>query len=309
MKDLLRISNQGAGRIIVRMLAALLAFCLTACAAPPWNNPYSLAERDANVFYSSFSERPKHLDPVRSYSANEYAFIGQIYEPLLQYHFLKRPYALVPLTVEEVPQAILLDENNVVLPATAPAEQVAYSEYEVRIKKGIEFQPHPAFARAADGSFLYHTLTPEQIAGLNTLGDFQHSASRELTAQDYVYQIKRLAFPRLHSPIAGVMSEYIVGFAALAESLDQAEEELKAQSGEAKPFLDLRRFSLAGVTVLDKYRFRIRLKGKYPQFVYWMAMPFFAPMPWKPIAFMRSQAWRRATLVSTGIRWARDPLC
>lgn len=285
MKDLLRISNQGAGRIIVRMLAALLAFCLTACAAPPWNNPYSLAERDANVFYSSFSERPKHLDPVRSYSANEYAFIGQIYEPLLQYHFLKRPYALVPLTVEEVPQAILLDENNVVLPATAPAEQVAYSEYEVRIKKGIEFQPHPAFARAADGSFLYHTLTLEQIAGLNTLGDFQHSASRELTAQDYVYQIKRLAFPRLHSPIAGVMSEYIVGFAALAESLDQAEEELKAQSGEAKPFLDLRRFSLAGVTVLDKYRFRIRLKGKYPQFVYWMAMPFFAPMPWEADRF------------------------
>ena len=44
-------------------------------------------------------------------------------------------------------------------------------------------------------------------------------------------------------------------------------------------------FPLAGVEVLDRYRYRIRIKGKYPQFVYWLAMPFFAPMPWEADKF------------------------
>jgi hypothetical protein len=30
---------------------------------------------------------------------------------------------------------------------------------------------------------------------------------------------------------------------------------------------------------------RIRLKGKYPQWSYWMAMPFTAPIPWEADAF------------------------
>jgi oligopeptide transport system substrate-binding protein len=54
---------------------------------PPWNNPYPEDQSGQNVLYGAFSERPKHMDPVRSYSANEYAFIAQIYEPPLQYHF------------------------------------------------------------------------------------------------------------------------------------------------------------------------------------------------------------------------------
>ena len=53
---------------------------------------------------SSFQERPKHLDPARSYSSNEYAFIAQIYEPLFQYHYLKKPYELIPLTASEMPK-------------------------------------------------------------------------------------------------------------------------------------------------------------------------------------------------------------
>ena len=38
-----------------------------------------------------------------------------------------------------------------------------------------------------------------------------------LLAEDYVYQIKRLASPRLHSPILGLMSQYIVGLAEFEE--------------------------------------------------------------------------------------------
>ena len=36
---------------------------------------------------------------------------------------------------------------------------------------------------------------------------------------------------------------------------------------------------------MDRYTFRIRIRGKYPQFLYWLAMPFFAPMPWEAERF------------------------
>ena len=61
-------------------------------------------KRKKNFLFSSFQERPKHLDPAKSYSSNEYTFLAQIYEPLLQYHYLKRPYELIPLTAEQMPK-------------------------------------------------------------------------------------------------------------------------------------------------------------------------------------------------------------
>jgi hypothetical protein len=71
---------------------------LAGCSGSEWNNPYPASEAGKNILYSSFNERPKHLDPVQSYSENEYRFIANIYQPPLQYHYLKRPYELIPNT-------------------------------------------------------------------------------------------------------------------------------------------------------------------------------------------------------------------
>ena len=254
-----------------------LALLLSAC-AEPWNNPYRPEAARANVLYSAFSERPKHLDPARSYSSNEYAFIGQIYEPPLTYHYLKRPYTLVPNTAESLPRVTLLDATGRPLPDDAPAGQVAESVYEIRIRPGIRYQPHPALARDGDGRYLYHDLRPRDLEGIHTLADFPETGSRELVAADYVYQIKRLADPRVHSPIFGLMAEYIIGLRDLSRAIGEARKE---QFG----WVDLRRLPLAGVEVVDRYTYRIRVKGKYPQLKYWLAMPFFAPMPWEADRF------------------------
>ena len=88
------------------------------------------------------------------------------------------------------------------------------------------------------------------------------------------YEIKRLAHPRLHSPIFSRMAERIVGLRELGAAL-QAE----AKALPAGAWLDLDRFPLTGVTRVDRYTYRITLRGKYPQFAYWLAMPFFAPVP------------------------------
>ncbi|MDN5871668.1 MAG: ABC transporter substrate-binding protein [Nitrococcus sp.] len=250
----------------------------------PWNNPYPASQTGENILYTAFQERPKHLDPAQSYSVNEAQFISQIYEPPLQYHYLKRPYQLVPLSATEVPEPRYLDAQLRELPADAPAAQIAYSVYEINIKPDIYYQPHPAFARDAQGHYRYHALSRADLEGIHELSDFRYTGTRRLTAADFVYQIKRLAHPALVSPILGFMSEYIVGLGEYAKKLRTVYDELERKHG-ADVFLDLRQYPLEGVEVVDPATYRITIKGKYPQFRYWLAMSFFAPVPWEAVKF------------------------
>ena len=258
---------------VLRFFALSLLFLLAACSSEQ-NDPYPSSERGKNILYSAFTERPKHLDPAQSYSEDENTFIGQIYEPLLQYHYLKRPYVLIPATAETVPVPHYYDAAGKELSADSLAATIVYSEYEIRIRPGIRYQPHPAFALDKDGRPVYADLGPERLRGIDKITDFRQTGTRELIADDYIYEIKRLAHPHLHSPIFSTMSERIVGLKELAAMLQN--EVKKQPSGD---WLDLDRFALEGVTSVDRYAFRIRLHGKYPQFLYWLAMPFFAPVP------------------------------
>ena len=260
-------------RRVVRLPIIALLLALVACGSE-WNDPYPAAENGRNILYSAFSERPKHLDPAQSYTEDESIFTGQIYEPPLQYHYLKRPYTLIPATAEAVPEARYLDAAGQPLPADAAEAAIAFSEYEIRIKSGIRYQPHPAFAADAAGTPVYADLDATRLQGIETLDDFAQTGTRELTADDYIYQIKRLAHPRLHSPIYGLMAEHIVGLKELGADLQAA-----ARAQPQTAWLDLDRFPLSGVTRVDRYTYRVRLIGKYPQFLYWLAMPFFAPVP------------------------------
>jgi oligopeptide transport system substrate-binding protein len=253
-------------KLLIPILYVLL---LTSC--DNWNNPYPSSLNGKNILFTSFSERPKHLDPARSYSSNEYTFIAQIYEPPLQYHYLKRPYTLTPLSATSVPKPQYFDKNGNLLADDVAVNQIDHSIYEIQIKKGVQYQPHPCFVSE------YQTLSESQLLNIYELSDFEKSASRELVASDFVYQIKRLAHPKIHSPIYGLMSEYIIGLKDLREQLKQVQK------------IDLTQHSLSGVEVVDKYTYRIKIKGKYPQFIYWLAMPFFAPMPPEAINFYAQQ--------------------
>ena len=259
--------------------AILAAAALAAgCSGSPWNDPYPDTDARANILYTSFSERPKHLDPVQSYSENEYVLIANIYQPPLQYHYFKRPYELIPFAAAEMPRALFYDAKDRRLPDNADAKEVAYSDYVIRIRPGILYQPHPALAQDARGRYVYHDLKPGDLDGVHAVGDFKQAGTRELTAADYVHQIKRLAHPRLHSPVMQLMGEYIMGLKELAQELAEAEKAAD-QAAPRDGFLDLTRFELAGAQAIDRYTYRVRVRGKYPQFVYWLAMPFFAPIP------------------------------
>ncbi|TRZ97769.1 MAG: peptide ABC transporter substrate-binding protein, partial [Rhodocyclaceae bacterium] len=165
--------------------SCLLFLLLTACGSA-WNDPYPAADHGKNILYSAFTERPKHLDPVQSYSEDEITFTGQIYEPPLQYHYLKRPYTLIAATVEAVPLARYFDAQGRTLAGSTDAAKIAFTDYVITVKPGIRYQPHPAFARTATGEFAYHSLSARQLAEINTLADFARRDTRELTAEDYV---------------------------------------------------------------------------------------------------------------------------
>lgn len=273
------------GQCYRKLAVTGLALLLVSCTDNTLNSPYPAADIKANTLYSSFSERPKHLDPARSYSSNEYSFIAQIYEPPFQYHYLKRPYELVPLTAESMPELAYLDSAGELLPADASPGEIAETIYEISIKPGIMYQPHPAFVRDQSGALRYADLTEAEVEAINTLSDFSHNATRELTADDYIYEIKRLAQARTHSPIASLMQEYIIGFREFGELVDTQAEKAKKASNGRTAFVDLNRYDMAGLKRVDRYTYRIRIKGTYPQFKYWLAMPFFAPMPWEADKF------------------------
>ncbi|GGY33441.1 ABC transporter substrate-binding protein [Bacterioplanes sanyensis] len=247
---------------------------VSGCGDAIWNNPHPSADRDEVVLYSNFSERPKHLDPARSYSADESQFIDQVYEPPLQYHYLKRPYELEPATLTQMPELYFLDEEGNRLPEDA--ENPAYSVYDLTLKPGIMYQPHPSFARNDDGSFYYDFANAEESSAYRTLKDFTEMGTQELTADDYIYQIKRLADPKRLAPLRGLLSKYIVGMKEFSEEVAARRENMGSND-----WLDLRELEMAGLEKVDDYRFRIKLKGVYPQFQYWLAFHFFAPVPWE----------------------------
>ncbi|MCB1738069.1 MAG: ABC transporter substrate-binding protein [Gammaproteobacteria bacterium] len=250
-----------AFRPLILCVCALLA----GCGERPWNDPYPDDPRVANTLYTSFRDPPKHLDPARSYASNEWLFISQIYEPPLQYHYLKRPHELMPSLSEAMPAVRALSESGYeVWGDVKPVRTV----YEIRIPKGVRYQPHPAFA---EHGAIDDLLDPERLLA---------QPSREVIAEDLVYQIKRLAHPALASPIHGLMSEYIAGLADYRSTLEFA----WAQQGR-KGWLDLRQFPLAGAEAVDRYTLRITINGSYPQFIYWLATPFFAPIPWEAERF------------------------
>ena len=271
------------------------------------NNPHPRGSERTNTLFTAFQERsPRYLDPTASYSNNETPVTYQVYEPLYGYHYLKRPYTLIPKTAQAVTPPHYLDKDGRPLPDDVPGEQVAESVYDIPIRPGILYAPHPAFAKDGQGRYLYHDLTAAQTEGKRSPFDFAELGTRELVADDFVYALKRHTTPRIEAPIYGIFSEYVLGLKEYSEQVRREDAKLRnglAPSALDKPFLDFRQWPLAGAQALDAHTLRIRLKGKYPQWKYWMAMTFMAPVPWEADKF-----YAQPGMAKNGLQLQRWPV-
>ncbi|CAP43734.1 ABC transporter substrate-binding protein [Bordetella petrii] len=279
-----------AWRRRISMAVLVSALALAGCSRDPINSPYETGALAENTLYTAFVKRsPKYLDPARSYSTDETPYTYNIYEPLYGYHYLKRPYELIPRAAAAIAPPRYYDAQGNALAPDAPGQQVAESVYDIPIRPGILFQPHPAFAREADGRYSYFPLQPGELDDKFYVPDFPKTGTRELTADDYVYAFRRLASPRVASPIYSVMAEYVLGMGDYGKRLQARDAELRRGLPPGQrdlPWLDLREGDgFEGVQALDPHTLRIRIKGKYPQFKYWLAMTFTAPIPWEADRF------------------------
>lgn len=284
-------------RFLARLAAtAAVALSIAGCD----NNPYPAGETATNTLFSGVVESsPRHLDPTASYWSNDTPFTYQIYEPPYGYHLLKRPFVLVSKTAAAVVQPRYLDREGRPLPPDVDGSLVAESVYDIPIRPGILFQPHPAFAVDAQGRHRYHAMKPGELGARRTPLDFEHTGTRELVAEDFVYALKRHATTRITTPIAGLFGEYVVGLRDYAALVKAEDAKLRAgvpRDSLDKPFLDFRRWPLAGASAPQKHLLRIRIHGKYPQWNYWLSMTFLAPVPWEADAFYAQPGFAAAGL-------------
>jgi len=114
----------------------------------------------------------------------------------------------------------------------------------VHLKKNIFFHPHPAF----------------------------ENKTRELVAEDFVTQFKRLALEELKSPGRGIFTGLIEGF--------QDYNSLVEGNWENLP-----KFPMKGVRALDKYSLEIELLKSEPNINYYLALNFLSPVPWELVKY------------------------
>ncbi len=200
----------GLGRVAVLLVTG--ALLLGGCDRIT-NSPHASGAEKTNTFFTAFQERsPSYLDPTASYSLNETPYTYQIYEPLYGYHYLKRPYELAPRRRRGDRQPRYYDKDGRELPDDAPGPRSPRASTTSSSDPGILYPPHPAFAKDAAGNFRYHALTREQLGDKRTPFDFEHRGTRELTADDFVYAIKRHATTRIKTPsFSPIFAEYVLG--------------------------------------------------------------------------------------------------
>jgi ABC-type transport system substrate-binding protein len=176
-----------------------------------------------------------------------------------------------------MPSIVFLDKNN--KEVKEESTEVAFSKYTFTLQDDILYQNHPCFVKENS------KLSEEAFTNIETLDDFEKVDTRKLTAEDYAYAIKRMAVRQNHSPILDIMQQYIVGLDAFSKEITAVAKKQK----EKDKTLDLQAYKVEGVKVLDDLTFSITLKGKYPQFLYWMSMNFFAPIPWEADLFYQQK--------------------
>ena len=238
--------------------AAALVACV-ACGVACTNDPYPSADARARVLYVPYSEAPKTLDPQVAYSVYDHEVLSNVYETPLEYHYLKRPYELIPGLVTAVPEPHPLADGRVV--------------YTFQLRRGVLFASDPCFAVSEAGR-----------------------TQRELVASDLVFALQRIADPKVGSPVLVTFSK-IVGLAEFGKRLAKLREDdpsfsslrIDEQYQRAGPIEGLK---IGGSTWKVTDQMEITLSGAYPQILYWFAMPFTAPVPWEAVVYYDGEGGR-----------------
>ena len=244
--------NAFAGNYLFFLIGVIV--CATWTLGGCSNTPYPGADKDAEVvYYTSFRDPPKDLDPQTSYTSVDAKYLSLYYESLLDYDFLKRPIQLQPELAQEVPEPQVKKDN---------AGKVIEVRYHFDIHTGVFFQDDPCF------------LGGEPTA--SSLGK-----GRELNASDFEFAFKRMADPRTNCPVVASFS-HLKGFDDFRGRLDAARNE-NPDMPVSKLYKTAGLFP--GIEVNGAYSFDMVLETPYPQILYWLAMSFVCALPHEAVEY------------------------
>ncbi|MBM4385734.1 MAG: hypothetical protein FJ091_20490 [Deltaproteobacteria bacterium] len=229
------------------------------------NSPYSEAESGEKVLYQAFSDAPRRLDVAEAYDVVAHAFTGLVHDKLLEYHYLKRPFELIPSLATEVPHAEAQPDGSVI--------------YRFRMRPGVLFSSDPCFELAGPG--------------LRT---------REATTRDIAFQLQRLADPLLEVQVRDAFLN-IDGFEAFMTALGERRKADAEFAALPKHEQYAALGGIAGVKTPTPYELEIHLTRPYPQILYWFALEFTSPIAWESVAYYDGEEGRplfRDWAVGTG---------
>ena len=203
----------------------------------PVSNPYESGAESRNTLYSAFVKRsPKYLDPASSYSNDETPYTYNVYETLYGYHYLEAALRAGAPRGREHRSRRLPGQAGQHAACRRAGEQIAQSVYDIKLRPGMRYAPHPAFAKKSDGSYAYFPVAAAELQDKYAIPDFPLTGTRDLTADDYVYAIRRLASPRVVSPIYSLMAEYVHGLKDYGDRLRLRDQALRRDApGGAGP--------------------------------------------------------------------------
>lgn len=225
-------------------LLAGLAGCLALLGCT--NDPYPEADRDQKVLYSSFNEAPKTLDPAVAYTTAEHIITANVFDTLLEYHYLERPYRLIGGLADAVPEPQQLPNGH--------------QSYRFKIRKGILFHADPCFAAGQGGR-----------------------QTREVIAADFAFALMRIADPAVNSPVISSFTQ-VQGFADFSKRLGELRKADPAFAGLPARDQYARAGGIAGVIAHGEHELELVLAEPNAQILYWFAMPFTTPIAWEAVA-------------------------
>ncbi len=239
---------------MLRRAALVLAVALSALGCT--NDPYPKGHADDKVLYSVFDEAPKTLDPAVAYTTVEHDVTGSVFDTLVEYHYLKRPYELIPGLAEAVPEPENLPDGKV--------------RYRFKLRPELLFQNDPCFELGGKGR-----------------------KTRQITSRDFAFELKRIADPAVNSPVIESFGA-IDGFVEFSKRLTERRKSDPAFAALPVHLQYERVGELSGVKSSDDLVLEIVLTKPYPQILYWFAMPFASPLPWEAVEYYDGEEGRDA---------------
>lgn len=182
----------------------------------------------------------KSFDPAIAFNDDSLVLMSQAMESLYQYHYLKRPFEVIPELADGMPK---ISADGL--------------KYTIKIKSDVYYHPHESVL----------------------------DKKRELVIDDFILQIKRLAFKPLKSTGRWLFEGKLKGF-----------NEFSNEVGDS--FEKLLNLDIEGLRKIDKYTMELELINLEPNLIYFLAMKFISPVPLELVQFYKNDL--KEVMVGTG---------